>query len=187
MPIGVGIITQTQLAKPCVGQNELINACITQSKLKTSTGTWSIYVSTGEYAGVDLVDYTFLPKQRVLTTTHYIWVAIYVTEELYRIFSYNSGSPSYWYGTYRYVTASEQIVEVYRELSTDRVIGVHVTEKGNENSVHYFDNNKVEISVKREVYNYVNTPNLFEEKFCILSATKIMNNLLENKVIYERN
>jgi len=222
MPFNTGRIVQSQLAKPCVGTEELFDGCITQLKLtsnciinnhltngcvathnivdgnitqvklasnsvginqlKTSTGTWSLLVSG--IASVNLVDYSFFPKQRTSNENILLWYYMYYTSEAYILFSQGSGG--YWYGTYRYVTASEQIVEVYRDISTNKVIGVHVTERGNDNSVHYYNNNKIEISVRKEVYNYINTPNLFEEKICKLTATKIMNNLLEEKVIDER-
>ena len=231
MPFNTGTIVKSQLAKPCVGAEELItgsitnshltNGCvafwniinehvitekignsqITQAKLasssvgtsqlKTSLGSWSISVPpSGGISSVNLVNFSFFPRQRTQYSNHFIWhswIGNFSNEE-YRIFSRNSEEiSSNWNGSYYYVTASEQIVEVYRDISTNRVIGAHVTEKGNENSVHYFNNNKIEILVKREIYNYLNTPNLFEQKVCKLTATKIMDNLLEEKAIDERN
>jgi len=210
MPFNTGTIVKSQLAKPCVGTEELLDGCITnnkltsdcvitenianasisQPKLKTWMGTWSINVPANTHGTVYLTDYSFFPRQRVQHEYHLLWHVNWgnFPTEQYVIFTFNGYSQaSTWTGSYRYILASEQIVEVYRDILTNKVIGVHVTERINEHSVRLFDKNRIEISVKREVYNYLNTPNLFDQKLCILSATKIMNNLMEEKAIDERN
>ena len=208
MPFNTGRIVQSQLAKPCVGTEELFDDCIKTSKisdtqitsqkivnwsvgylhLKHLQSSWAISVPGGTTASVTLTDFAFFPRQRTQSSQLHIWMywpADYPVEQHLIFARNNSGSNLYWWGSYYYVTSSEQMVEVYRDISTNNIMGVYVTEKGNDNGVRYYNNN-IEISVKREVYNYINTPNLFEDKICKLTASKIINNLLEKKAIDER-
>ncbi len=134
-----------------------IDASVSRVKLKTSTGTWSIFMSPVTYFSVELVDYSFFPKQKANNSAVLLWgsTGAPIDIERYIIFAYNSNATDAftWYGTYRYVTASEQIIDLIVNPETQKIIGVHITEKGNEGSMKIYDKNKKEILMENIVFD----------------------------------
>ena len=153
---------------------------VSQTKLKTSIGTWSIELPQLAAATTDLVDYSFFPSQR---SQYDGWIETWYacplpTSLAYRLCGHNSGEGTcYWYGSYRYIAASEQHVEVYKD-SMGKIVAVHITERENKNTVRIYDKDRKEILLTLETINIDNHPDFFKEgkvcKFTIDEIKKIL-------------
>lgn len=164
MPLNDGIITTTQIT----------NSAISQSKLKTSLGSWNTNINGNNHAYVNLVDFSFFPKQAISPAGSIrLWYNGYGgTTQAFTLIAYADSTAGTWTGTYRYVSASEQMIEVYRD-NLGKIIGIHVTEKENSNSIKIFDENKKEIPLILETMDFQTHPHLFKDKQCIEVASKL--------------
>jgi len=82
----------------------------------------------------------------------------------FQMWAHNNNSSyasSTWYGIYKYHSASKQIIEVLKD-NLGNIVGVHTTEKGNENSIKRYDTNKQEIADSREILTAETSPSLFD-------------------------
>lgn len=155
-----------------------LNNNITQNKFKTSIGTWIVVMDLGTVASIHLLDYCFFPKQAasVANSINSWYPYILGTTERHTIFAY-ANNAAMWLGTYRYISFSEQIVEVYRN-NKGKVISIHVTENGNMNSIKIYnvmryDTMKKEIPLILETMNFKTHFHLFKNKQCIKSASEL--------------
>ena len=153
----------------------LNDGIITAKQIKTSVGTWEISLSASYSSWVNLVDFCFIPKQNT-TPQNCIrfWHSgyePYSTSQNHTICAY-ADSNGLWKGTYRYISASEQMIEVYRN-DKGKIVGIHVTEKENSNSIKILDENEKEIPLILETMDFQTHPHLFKDKQCIEVASKL--------------
>jgi hypothetical protein len=154
-------------------------ANITQAELKTSIGSWNTSIPPDSVASASLVDYSFFPTQ----TTPGAWIKVWYQTNLngYAIAAYNSDiAAATWSGSYRYVTSSEQHIEIYKN-DKNEIVAVHITEKTNQSSIRFYDKDEQEIPLKREILDCISHPMLFKEKQCLYTAKEIHVQKLKEK------
>ena len=159
--------------------------------LKFAGGSWDITMSGESSASVQLTAYSHWPQTRSDTTDAIInfgGSGVYLpTTYSYQLWVENpAGGSCTWYGIYDYHAASEQIMEVYYDTK-GKIIGIHVTEKGNENSVGFYDPKLKKIIPSKKVFTKIDIPEFFEEGICkyraeILFGDEKKKNLIKQKI-----
>jgi len=162
-------------------QATIQSAAVNQSKLKTSTGTWSINVPASSGSSTNLVDYCFFPKQAPndSSTELQLWAPLdpSSTTQSFYIGANNldASNAHTWVGTYRYVSSSEQKIEVYRD-STSKIVAIHVTETVNPSpTIQIFDKNNKPIPLVCTIMNIGTNPTMFDSnKLSLYDATTLI-------------
>lgn len=166
------------------------SAIITVNSLKFSTGSWDLSIGALSYGSVEIVEYSHWPKIKGSVDIQLFGGGAgppLSGTYLHRVWAYNSnGSLSKdWQGEYRYHSASEQIIEILKDLSGN-ILGVHVTEKGNENSIGLFNKDGMPIPTTNEILTVDTNPSLFiseKDKRCKLNAQSLDKNKLKLKYL----
>ena len=162
--------------------------------LKFAEGSWTVTISGGGYASVQLVAHSHWPQtssNNVDTIVNFggsVGVALPTTYSyqfwVANINEYNN--PANWLGIYDYHAASEQILEVYYDIKGGKIIGIHVTEKGNENSVKFYDPKLKEIISHKKVFTKIDIPEFFEENICKYRAEILFGDEKKKKLIKQK-
>ena len=156
--------------------------------LKFAEGSWDIIISADNFASVGLTAHSHWPQMRSDTTDAIInfggdnGICLSATYS-YQFWAYNSALASYhWYGIYDYHAASEQIMEVYYNTKGE-IIGIHVTEKGNENFVEFYDPKLKKIISNKKVFTKIDIPEFFEKGICKYRAEILFGDEKKKKLI----
>ena len=160
--------------------------------LKFAEGSWDITMSGESSASVQLTAYSHWPQTCSNTTNAIINFGsggVYLsTTYSYQFWAQNTSATSgyHWLGIYDYHAASEQIVEVYYDTK-GKIIGIHVAEKGNENSAEFYDPKLEKIIPSKKVFTKIDIPEFFEEGICkyraeILFGDEKKKNLIKQKI-----
>lgn len=127
---------------------------INQAMLKVADGTWSQAVVAGAGVSINLLNYAHFPKQASDVANqlfNFPDISIFLpTSQGYFLSCQNNDTSSRtWSGTYTYHSSSERIIDLIVDKVTKKIIGIHITEKGNENSMRQFDKFGKEIDFDR--------------------------------------
>lgn len=163
----IGGYTDTDVAGDIFWDGITIFPAITPARLKMTQGSWSQSILSGDFASINMVEYSHYPAMKGSSTDT---VGVFKdradndapmlpSSYAFHMWAHSPSGSRTWYGQYYYHASSEQIIEVYKNLAGD-VIGIHVTEKGNEKSMKFLSGG-VELSVTRKVFSVGTNPELF--------------------------
>lgn len=120
-----------------VSDNTIADGTITLNKLKLATGSWSVFgVNSGYEIHFALGNYSLSMTYPGYDYPQTVTISLVANSHIpTQSAAYNASYEQYfWSGSYTYHSNSEQIIVEARNKD-GKIISIHVTEKGNENSI----------------------------------------------------